>query len=160
MWKIGGSVKLPWNMIRLYHVMTGYVMGRNYNILICFCFPLVCKATGLMLLCLHYSMRARRRLNNPTMHLSHIPQCTIQNRNVHISVLNGALWDMGQMHCGICEFDLCCGSWWYPLHHLDISSYDIDYRGYIQVLVIQHSRGTSSNFLCHLNVWKYLKIQR
>ena len=37
------------------------------------------------------------------MHLSHIPQCTIQNRNVHISVLNGALWDMGQVHCGICE---------------------------------------------------------
>ena len=35
------------------------------------------------------------------MHLSHIPQCTIQNRNVHISVLNGtlgcgtgALWDL------------------------------------------------------------------
>ena len=24
------------------------------------------------------------------------------NRNVHISVLNGALWDMGQVHCGIC----------------------------------------------------------
>ena len=31
------------------------------------------------------------------MHLSHIPQYTIQNRNVHISVLNGALWDMGQV---------------------------------------------------------------
>ena len=40
------------------------------------------------------------------MHLSHIPQCTIQNRNVHISVLNGALWDMGQVHCWICEFGL------------------------------------------------------
>ena len=33
----------------------------------------------------------------PTMHLSHIPQCTIQNRNEHISVLNGALWDIGVM---------------------------------------------------------------
>ena len=40
------------------------------------------------------------------MHLFHIPQCTIQNRNVHISVLNDALWDMEQMHCGICEFGL------------------------------------------------------
>ena len=40
------------------------------------------------------------------MHLSHIPQCTIQNRNVHISVLNGALWDMKQEHCGICEIGL------------------------------------------------------
>ena len=37
------------------------------------------------------------------MHQPHIPQCIIQNRNVHISVLNGALWDVGQVHCGICE---------------------------------------------------------
>ena len=40
----------------------------------------------------------------PTIHLYHIPQCTIQNRNVHISVVNGALWE--QMHCWICEIDL------------------------------------------------------
>ena len=33
-------------------------------------------------------------------------QYTIQNRNVHISVLNGALWDMELVHCGICEIDL------------------------------------------------------
>ena len=38
------------------------------------------------------------------MRLLHIPQCPIQNRNVHISVLNGALWDMEQVHSGICEF--------------------------------------------------------
>ena len=37
------------------------------------------------------------------MHLFHIPQCNIQNRNVHISVLNVALWDMEQVHCGISE---------------------------------------------------------
>ena len=37
------------------------------------------------------------------MHLFHIPQCSIQNINVHISVLNGALWDMEQEHSGICE---------------------------------------------------------
>ena len=36
------------------------------------------------------------------MRLFHITQCTIQNRNVHISVLNGALWDMEPVHCGIC----------------------------------------------------------
>ena len=34
------------------------------------------------------------------MYLSHIPQCTIQNRNVHISILDGVLWDMGQVQCG------------------------------------------------------------
>ena len=38
------------------------------------------------------------------MHLFHIPQCSIQNRNVHISVLNEALWDMEQVHSGINEF--------------------------------------------------------
>ena len=40
------------------------------------------------------------------MHLSHIPQCIIQNRKVHISVLNGALWDMRQVHCEIDEIGL------------------------------------------------------
>ena len=45
------------------------------------------------------------------MHLFNIPQCSIQNRNVqqkcaHISVLNGALWDMEQVHPGIYEINL------------------------------------------------------
>ena len=31
------------------------------------------------------------------MHMFHILEFTIQNRNVHLSVLNGASWDMGQM---------------------------------------------------------------
>ena len=35
------------------------------------------------------------------MYLSDIPQYTVQNRNVHISVLNSELWDMGQVHCEI-----------------------------------------------------------
>ena len=33
----------------------------------------------------------------------HIPECSIQNRNVHISVLNGTFWDMKQVHFGISE---------------------------------------------------------
>ena len=37
------------------------------------------------------------------MQLFHITQYTTQKRNVHISVLNGALWEMEQLHCGICE---------------------------------------------------------
>ena len=40
---------------------------------------------------------------NPRMPLLHIPQCSIQNRNVDISVLNRALCDMEQVHSGICE---------------------------------------------------------
>ena len=39
------------------------------------------------------------------MHLFHISECSIQNRNVHISVLSGAFWDMKQVHSGICELD-------------------------------------------------------
>ena len=40
------------------------------------------------------------------MHLFHVLQCTIQNRNVHISVLNGALWDMEQVFCGIMKWSI------------------------------------------------------
>ena len=31
---------------------------------------------------------------------------TMRNRNVHISILNGVLWDMELVHCGICEIAL------------------------------------------------------
>ena len=40
---------------------------------------------------------------NPRMHLFHIPQCYIQNRNAHISVLYGTLGDMEHVHSGICK---------------------------------------------------------
>ena len=40
-------------------------------------------------------------IQNPRMHLFHIPQCSIQNINVHISVLNEVLWDMEQVYFGI-----------------------------------------------------------
>ena len=36
---------------------------------------------------------------------SQIP-CSIQNRNMHISVLNVAFWDMEKVHSGICEIGL------------------------------------------------------
>ena len=37
------------------------------------------------------------------MHLIHVAQCTIQNRNVPIAILNGALWHMEQVYYGICQ---------------------------------------------------------
>ena len=40
---------------------------------------------------------------NPVMHLSHIPKWFIQNRNIHVSVLNGALRAMGHVYSWICE---------------------------------------------------------
>ena len=45
---------------------------------------------------------------NPRMKIFHIPQCSLKNRNVHISVLNRALWDMEQVHFGVCEIVLLC----------------------------------------------------
>ena len=44
------------------------------------------------------------------MHLFHIPECSIQNRNMHISVLNGAFWDMEQVHSGISELGQLLGT--------------------------------------------------
>ena len=69
------------------------------------------KVSGKATITLHqypswYSQLQENHLTNPTMHLSHIPQYTIQNRNAHISVLNGVLCDMGQVYCGICEIRL------------------------------------------------------
>ena len=40
------------------------------------------------------------------MQLFHILQWTIQNKNVHIVVLKGALWDKEPVPCGICEIGL------------------------------------------------------
>ena len=42
------------------------------------------------------------------MHLPHISQYTIQNRTAHVDIsgLNGALWDVKQVHCVFCEFAL------------------------------------------------------
>ena len=37
-------------------------------------------------------------------------QCHIQNKNVHLSFLNGALWDMEKVHCRVCENGLFLSS--------------------------------------------------
>ena len=39
------------------------------------------------------------------MHLFHIPHCSIQNRNVHISVLYGALWDITHLRYAVIWYD-------------------------------------------------------
>ena len=43
------------------------------------------------------------------MHMSHIPQNTIQNTNLHIFVLDDVLCDMEQLQFGICEIVLFLG---------------------------------------------------
>ena len=45
------------------------------------------------------------------MHLSHVPQNAVQNRDVRISGLNRVSWDMGQVQCVICEIGLLCDRW-------------------------------------------------
>ena len=55
-----------------------------------------------------------------------IPECTcsisqnapFRTRNVHISVLNGAFWDMEQAHSGICDIGLLCCIFLFFLHSL------------------------------------------
>ena len=49
------------------------------------------------------------KFTNPTMCLSHIPLGTIHNRNVHIFVLNGALWDL------MCQLSCQCRGYAAPL---------------------------------------------
>ena len=42
----------------------------------------------------------------------------------NISVLNGALWDMGRVHCGICESGWLTGSVWNIPCNMDINWQD------------------------------------
>ena len=77
---------------------------------------------------------------NPTMHQSHIPQCNIQNRNAHISVVNVALWDMEKVQCGICEIvkkTLWNAQIW---HHYNSVSNGIYMSCYIRHYNCQHLR--------------------
>ena len=53
---------------------------------------------------MHYGAQQQTNFTNPRMHLFHIPQCSIWNRNVHISVLNETLWYMENAQSEICEF--------------------------------------------------------
>ena len=76
------------------------------------------------------------------MRLFHIPQCSIHNRNVHISVLNGALWDMEQVHSRICELgQLTQCKWtilkiwdnWFTWIHTEIWYYPTKTRNALQL---------------------------
>ena len=53
------------------------------------------------------------------MHQFHIPQFTIRSRNAHISILNGVLWNMGLVHCGVVKIVYSQYFWlisaWMPL---------------------------------------------
>ena len=49
------------------------------------------------------------------------PQCTIQNRNVNISLPKGALWDMGQVHCAISDMVPLLGRWFIKASYIFFS---------------------------------------
>ena len=51
----------------------------------------------------HFRLLKQINFTNPRMHLFHNPHCSIQNRDVHISVLIETLWDMERVHSGICD---------------------------------------------------------
>ena len=74
----------------------------------------------------------------PTMHHSE------QNTNVHISLLNDALWDIGQVHCGICDTVLFSGTIWYfvsaNLIQWDMDSFPLQWH--------HNKRDDVSNYWC------------
>ena len=49
-------------------------------------------------------------LINLILHLSHISKCTFRKRKMHIFILKGVLWTMGQVQFGICETGLFSGT--------------------------------------------------
>ena len=75
------------------------------------------------------------------MHLFHIPQCSIQNRNVCISVLLGALWDMQQVHSGMET------GWWLVMSWCQIGA-----RASTTVLMTQAGRCISEG--CSNVIWR------
>ena len=93
---------------------------HSLNVALTYCGPVVqyvtidsgsglCDATQwcqAIMCTLFYLLNGRWNSANPTIYLFYIPQCTMRNRNVHISILNGVLWDMELVHCGICEIAL------------------------------------------------------
>ena len=82
------------------------------------------------------------------MHLFHIPECSIQNRNVHISVLNGAFWYMEQVHSGICEIGLFkCASISY--HDYRNGWAHLKYKSSIKGMILSH-------MFCKLTHWSLL----
>ena len=88
-----------------------YLQGKMSHCTFCYSVMCICLASNRLLSLvpnkLWYSERTQlTKFTNSTMHQSHIAQCSIQNRNVHISVLNGAFWYMGQLHCVVCEIGL------------------------------------------------------
>ena len=83
------------------------------------------------------------------MHQFHIPQYTIQNRNVHISVLNGVLWDMRQLHCGICEFGLLDSPYAYVVNCWCLCVHNNVTERQLHVMTSQSQEGLSFNM--HLN---------
>ena len=54
------------------------------------------------------------------MHLFHIPQHTIPSINMHISVLNDALWDMEQVHYGVCKLGQLNTTWGINFENTDV----------------------------------------
>ena len=66
-----------------------------------------CKKITVLSFKIHWSLFLRvefTNLINPTGSLPHIPQYTIQNRNVHICVLDGVFWGAGLVHCGFFKY--------------------------------------------------------
>ena len=73
------------------------------------------------------------------MYLNHTPQCSIQNRNAHISVLNGALWDMEQVHSGTSIFQT---TFWNGFSSMEMYEFRLRFHWslfpWVQLIIFQH----------------------
>ena len=86
------------------------------------------------------------------MHLFHIPQCTIQNRNVHISVL----WDIEQVHYGTCELGQLDHYKWILV--IFESKYDFHSRKYIWKRRLQMSTILFNVLIKNKKKWQHLPV--
>ena len=82
------------------------------------------------------------------MLLFHIPLCTFWIRNVHISLLNGALWDTEQVHLGSCEIAYI----WYVSDNRTCTR--IDGRARCCIYWLSKCRDISWDLSGHLNTCK------
>ena len=74
------------------------------------------------------------KFENPTVHLSHIPSCTILNRNMHISVHCG-VWDrysVGYLRVVYCCFILCYLNTPLPWH-IAIGNMHVQHVTFLQI---------------------------
>ena len=88
-----------------------YIPYYAYDFIVCCYFLVLCFVVVMIWFREVSQQNTAKSEKSPTTYLCHIPQCTIPNRNMQVSVLNDELWDMGKVHGGIRDIDLFIVIW-------------------------------------------------